>query len=85
MIAMHISIESTIFSHVTPFGPIVEHRRFGGSNAAILKVEYSQVRNQQEAGGKLPDPEDGRSIFLRIVGELLPGYTALESRGWHSS
>jgi hypothetical protein len=63
-------------------------RRFGGTNCLHLQGQTAdsqrEVSRKQNLFGLLFDPEDGGSMFLIIVGELVPDYTALHPRSYSS-
>jgi hypothetical protein len=78
-------MKSTTIWVVTTYNPVVQH--FGGTYCrqpqGQRRQRVGQASIQQEAGGLDFEFEDGGSVFLRSVGEILtilPDYTALRPR-----
>jgi hypothetical protein len=85
-------MKSTIFWEITPCSPLKINRRFGGTcrlhfhgRKIIQAINQCESRWQAELLlGIFFDPDYGSDIFLRNVGWISTGYTALYSRRWLS-
>jgi hypothetical protein len=83
-------MKSTVLWDDIPYSLVVVYQNFGGMYCLHLQGQrVSQTSNQQEGSrklGSLFDPEDGDSMFLRNVSELLLAtcYHIPEDRTLHS-